>query len=354
MPIKVSIIMPIYNGEEYLKDAIRSILTQTFSDFELIISDDASTDASWEIAKHFAIEDHRIRILRNQYNLGLIGNLNVLLDAANGDYLARQDQDDISTPERLKHQVDFLDKNPEIGLLGTAFHQIDKNGDILLTTYQPMSDTEIRWKILFANPFAHTSVMFRHNLLHQYGLRYSDKYPHSEDYELWIRMLQYTRAANLSEPFVSWRRNEKGISQTHVEEQTNNFKKILSMQVNQLLRNYQLSEDEIISFLYLFTHTPPRKEKLGTLFTVFRIWNAFSKLPTLEPSGLRKSRRQMVYDILESLFNGLTLYRYYSDPHTFQLLANLFWYEPSYVMSYVSRKTKNMLKKTIRVADPER
>jgi len=342
--VKVSMIMPVYNGADFLDASISSILSQTYENFELIMLDDASVDISWEICRRYDRKDHRIRLLRNKTNQGLVYTLNTLLDAANGELIARQDDDDLSAPDRLEKMVSFMDTNADIGLLGTAFHQIDMDGNLLTTTYQPETDTEIRWKILFANPFAHTSVMVRRKLFLKHQLHYSNDLPNSEDYELWIRMLRYTRAANLPEPLVSWRRNVRGISQTHVKEQSRNWKIFASKQINSLIPNL-VREEEAESYLCIYTHRPPRKEELPRLCNLPRLLHAFSIQPAVsqDTNGLRIVRRTMVNGSMESLFNGLSKYRYYGNAAVYFLLARLFRLEPTGVINFIMRKINNFL-----------
>ena len=127
----ISVLMSVYNGGRYLADSIRSILDQSFGDFEFLIVDDASSDGSLEIIEEFACNDKRIVILRNECNLGLTRSLNLGLDRARGKYIARQDADDISLPKRLEKQWEFLEANHEIGVMGTAYYLINACGEII-------------------------------------------------------------------------------------------------------------------------------------------------------------------------------------------------------------------------------
>ena len=128
---KVSVVMAVYNGEQYLQEAIESILSQTFSDFEFIIVDDASTDCTPEIVQNYAKYDKRIRLMRNKRNLGLTKSLNRGLNVSQGIYIARQDADDLSLPKRLELQVHFLDDHIEIGALGAGVEIVDEKGSSL-------------------------------------------------------------------------------------------------------------------------------------------------------------------------------------------------------------------------------
>ena len=150
---KVSVIMSVYNGEKYLKEAINSILNQTFKDYEFIIVNDASTDKSIKILEEYAKKDNRIGLIHNEKNIGLTRSLNKAIKSANGAYIARQDADDISLPPRLEEEVNFLDKHPTVGLVGSYAWMIDEKGKIL-SDFKICTDNEdIKKKIVNGNQF---------------------------------------------------------------------------------------------------------------------------------------------------------------------------------------------------------
>ncbi len=151
--------MSVYNGEKYLREAIDSILGQTFKDFEFLIIDDGSTDSSVEIIRSYA--DPRIRLIQNEENIGLSRSLNKGLKLARGEYIARMDADDISLPRRLAAQVGLLDKQPDIGLVGTSIQLIDCDGERMHVHRVPTTHAQILWALCFTTPLAHPSVVFR-------------------------------------------------------------------------------------------------------------------------------------------------------------------------------------------------
>jgi glycosyltransferase involved in cell wall biosynthesis len=188
--------MSVYNGERYVARAVDSILGQTFCDFEFVIIDDGSSDGTADILQRYT--DSRIVRHTNPQNVGLTKSLNLGLTLTRGTYLARMDADDISRPERLACQVEFMRVHPEVGLLGTQFSTMGADGcatqnEITL----PCEDVHIRWQILAENVFAHGSVMLRRSLLSEYGLAYDEECQVAQDYGLWLRLLCYTRGANL-------------------------------------------------------------------------------------------------------------------------------------------------------------
>ena len=200
----VTVLMPVYNAGRFLGPAIESILQQTFRDFELLIVNDASTDGCEEILRSFS--DHRIRLLENKHNLGLANSLNRGLQVAAGELVARQDADDLSHPERLESQVEFLKAHPDIALVGTQAIIIDEFGRykrVLLD--RPHEHLAIKWDLLFDNSFVHTSVMFRKTIVSDNLGGYDPSYAACEDYELWSRIAETCYVANLSRHLVSHR-----------------------------------------------------------------------------------------------------------------------------------------------------
>ena len=187
---RVSVLMPVYNvKEEYLRASIESILNQTFTDFEFIILDDCSSNNVEEIVKSYG--DDRIRFYRNSENLGIAKSRNKLMDLARGEYSALMDNDDISHSERLKKQVDFLDNNPDISILSTAYETFPEKHIIV----HPKS---VRYLDLFrCCVITHPSVMYRTGSLREYKLKYKESYICSQDYELWARAIRYLKIANL-------------------------------------------------------------------------------------------------------------------------------------------------------------
>jgi glycosyltransferase involved in cell wall biosynthesis len=203
MKPQISVIMPVYNGEKYLKEAIESILNQTFKDFELILINDGSTDSSEKIIKSFT--DERIVYIDNGKNLGLAASFNAGIDAARGQYIARMDADDISLPTRFEKQFSYLERKPHIGIVGSGIVIIDENGRKMAVHKRPKSHLEIKFSSLFSSPMYHPTVMGRAEIFRSH--HYNDTFSNSEDYELWSRLLfgTSTRFANFREPLIKYR-----------------------------------------------------------------------------------------------------------------------------------------------------
>ena len=203
MPPRITVLMPVYNGERFLRQAVESILAQSFKDYEFLIIDDGSTDGTADILDDFGMPS--VIILRNDKNLGLTYSLNKGLNAAMGTFVARMDADDISEPARLEIQLAFLEANPEVGIVGSACGLIDEDGQDQGLSEVSLTDLDIRWRCLTGNPFQHSSVMFRKKLMAEHGLCYDETFETAQDYNLWRRLLNYTRGANIAEPLVSRR-----------------------------------------------------------------------------------------------------------------------------------------------------
>lgn len=204
---RVTVLMPVFNGGGFLVEAIRSILEQTFSDFEFLIVDDGSTDDSAAVVSSFA--DPRIRLVRNGANLGLIASLNVGLGLSRGTYVARMDADDVSLPERLQRQVEYLDAHPEVTVCGSWLEAFD--GRTVTLWSPPLTDPEIKCSLLFESVIYHPTVMVRQSALLKGPVRYHPGYPHAEDYELWARMAGNWRFANLDCVLLRYRLHDLSI-----------------------------------------------------------------------------------------------------------------------------------------------
>lgn len=209
---KVSVILPVYNAEKYLNEAIDSILNQTFTDFELIIINDGSTDNSEKIIDSY--NDDRLIKVNNDVNLKLIATLNKGIDLAKGEYIARMDADDISLPERFNKQVKFLDEHKDYVVVGSNYEAF---GDESFISNLPTQDEHIRLELFFSNPFAHPSVMMRKEILTKKNIRYQTKYLHMEDLALWFDLSKHGKCSNLSENLLRYRVAGQNISKKNAD-----------------------------------------------------------------------------------------------------------------------------------------
>ena len=199
----ISVVLPAYNAELYLKEAIDSVLAQTFTDFELIILNDGSTDQTESIILSY--DDPRIVYVKNEQNLGLIGTLNKGMALAKGKYIARMDADDICFPERFAKQVEFLEKNQEYVICGTSAYRFYDHISDGKAFNVPLSDESIRIRLFFNSGFIHPSVMFRTSVVRDYHLGFSEDYKYAEDYFFWMDLLKYGKGFNFKEKLLYYR-----------------------------------------------------------------------------------------------------------------------------------------------------
>lgn len=281
---RVSVLMPVYNvKEEYLRASIESILNQTFTDFEFIILDDCSSNNVEEIVKSYG--DDRIRFYRNSENLGIAKSRNKLMDLARGEYSALMDNDDISHSERLKKQVDFLDNNPDISILSTAYETFPEKHIIV----HPKS---VRYLDLFrCCVITHPSVMYRTGSLREYKLKYKESYICSQDYELWARAIRYLKIANLDSVLLRYRLNPKSITQKRQDLALNEDRRIRATMLDFLTKDITLQKQ--MSEIILGVHDIKEVEKKSLIQEFFSLRN-INKHKVLTILGIKfKFRREM-------------------------------------------------------------
>jgi len=203
----VSVLMPVCNAERFLKEAIDSVLSQIgLTNFELIIADDASTDNSRALLERYRSQDQRVRLLFNERRLGEAATRNRLISAASqtAKYIATMDADDICEPDRIAKQFEYLERNPEIGLLGSQISIIDEESRVIGRRTYLTSPAKVSKRRYIANPFAHPTVMIRANILREFGF-YDGSRQRICDYELWMRLLEKTSGTNLSDTLLRYR-----------------------------------------------------------------------------------------------------------------------------------------------------
>ena len=208
--------MPVFNGMPFLPLAVESILAQTFPDFEFVIVNDCSTDGSASYLD--SLTDSRIVRIDLPVNSGVTTALQTGLNTCQGEFIARLDADDIAYDTRLAKQVAFMQQNSNVGLLGSFADMLDMNGIFLSGGKRvDKSDIDLRWDLLFKNPFIHSTVMFRTNLVLNSGLGYHLR--HAEDYDLWTRLAHVAELALLPEPLIQYRVNPKSWTYTKASQQ---------------------------------------------------------------------------------------------------------------------------------------
>ena len=244
----VSVLLPVYNAQDTVVEAIQSILAQTYTHFEFIIINDGSTDASRE--RILSVPDDRIRYYENESNQGLVYTLNRGIDLCRGKYIARMDADDISLPTRFEKQVEVMETSPNIIVCGT---DVSYFGDPEKVEYHsrrkrnPISSENFRENLIIGADISHPSVMIRKSVLDEYHLRYDEDYPCAEDYKFWIDLVDYGDFHIIPERLLKYRLSATQISTFHHPLQDESSKRCrwLILQINLTPETFALLKENI-------------------------------------------------------------------------------------------------------------
>lgn len=269
--------MSVYNGDNFVAQSVQAILDQTFQDFEFIIIDDASMDKTWEILNQFSEKDSRLRLFRNEKNIGPAGfikNLNFGCKQAKGKYIARIDHDDISRKDRFQLQYDFLENNPDIFIIGAGLKKVDENGNDLGEMRAPLYDAEIRKAMPKKISLYHPVIMFRKDFYEDF---YREKMRYCEDYDFYFRiMTERLKMANLDESLLEYRILQNSLSREQ-------DKVIKNLFINQCKVFYKerlaTGKDSYAVFdpnTFLNIYKNPSKDLLQTAISVSKKYYDFS------------------------------------------------------------------------------
>ena len=228
---RISVLLPVRNALPFLGESVGSIRAQTFDAWELVIVDDGSTDGSTKWLRDIARADSRLRVF-TQPQAGIVAALNRAVAEARGELFARMDADDIADPRRFGKQVQFLDANPNVGVLGTAIRRIGAARGIW---QRPIFNAELRAELLFATPFAHPTVMIRRAVWARgAGVGYRAEFNAAEDVDLWERLAEHTHFANLPEPLLKYRIHPRQTTHVQAQDMSLNGTCVLLRWVNKL------------------------------------------------------------------------------------------------------------------------
>ncbi|MEQ8216677.1 MAG: glycosyltransferase [Arenibacter sp.] len=220
---RISVIMSVYNAQVLLEEAIKSILNQSFSDFEFLIVDDNSNDNSRNILNFFAKKDARIKIFSNTVNLGLTKNLNKLIQISKGEYIARMDADDISLFERFNDQIKYFEEHQDVDILGTFSENISSDGTVIGKRRVPITHEEIKELLPKLNPLSHPTVMFRAASLKEIG-GYDERYKTSQDFHLWFKAIgSGLKINNIPRILFQYRMDDDYVSRKSFKYRLNEF-----------------------------------------------------------------------------------------------------------------------------------
>lgn len=236
---QASVVMPAYNAQEHIQNAINSILKQTFEDFEFLIIDDNSQDSTAQIIEKSAKSDRRIKVLKNKKNLGVAKSLNKAVRIAKGKYIIRMDSDDWSYPNRFAKQIYLMEKYPNVVVSGSHIYLCDQH---LMPKYlrkYGLSNKEIRLKMFRYSPFAHPATIWRKNTLKKVGM-YNENLGAAQDYELYFRIGNMGEFRNINKPLLKLRMHKDSVSVSRSKEQIDNTFKIRDIAVTKY--KYKMSK----------------------------------------------------------------------------------------------------------------
>ena len=210
----ISVLMPVHNGEPFVAQAMESVLEQGFGDFELIVVDDGSQDATAALLADYAARDERVRVVRQPVAEGLTRSLNRSLALARGDLIARMDADDVCLPNRFEQQVEQLMRQPHLAAIGAAVEFIDHDGVRTGAWHPPVSRPEVLWQLIGGSPIPHPAAMIRRAWLHRLG-GYDEAYRYAQDYDLWRRIVQHGgQLSNVRKALLRYRAHPAQASQS--------------------------------------------------------------------------------------------------------------------------------------------
>lgn len=284
----ISVILPVYNCEEFLPEAIESILTQSFIDFEFLIIDDGSTDHTQDVIKKYASKDHRIQAILNNYNIGIALSLNIGLANSRSPLIARMDADDVALPDRLSCQYDFMQTHPEVSVCGSAL-QLYENTNIIWRP--PRSHEEIITSMLFENCLFHPTILFRKDVILKSVGGYRSQFSGAEDYDLWQRLskLPSINFSNIQDILLLYRShpNTNRAEYKIKQQELSNLIRLRNLKRLNLIPNkYELSCHDIISYPSHAWSSPPSLKDCNIWLD--RIESANKKYKVFSDHNLKK------------------------------------------------------------------
>ena len=265
----ISVIIPCFNADKYLHEALESILTQTYTNLEIILINDGSTDKTRQICQTYLKNDRRILYIENKVNLGLIYTLNIAISKASGEFIARMDADDLSEKNRIQIQLSYLLEHPEVDILGSkSNHLIDKVGFVNNINPIYLEYNTLKISSLFSQPLIHGSVLAKTNLLKKNP--YNPEYKHSEDFELWLRLLdQGAVIANINDQLYSYRINNSGVSFSNTHKQIESH-----IKASHLYLEKKLNRKIPIAIVEILNNTPSKELKVNSLNESILLFNS--------------------------------------------------------------------------------
>ena len=352
---KISVVMSVYNGSSYLPEAVESILKQTYSHFEFIIIDDGSVDNTWEILLDYATQDQRIALYRNEKNIGLTKSLNKGLRLAKGDYIARQDADDISLPARLEEQLTYMASHETVAMACAGVQIISGSGKVLKTYTPPQNPAVLRWQLLYRNPIRHATVIWRRQPIERYVGLYDPNFRFAQDYDLWVRIANRFPIGVLPLVLVKYRTHAESIYMTEAEHQDALAAQVTHRQIRRFFQSDQLTDNAIVTLrAVLRQRFVPQYQRLNDIDVVkFKqtskhFLSLFQEFRADSKSDNTVLRLHELHLEIESHLSDLIRHCRRQGWHKLglEILWSYLRHYPSRSMSVISRLMYRMVKKT--------
>lgn len=294
--VKVSVVMTAYNSEKYIAETIKSILEQTYVDYELIIVDDGSTDSTVDIINSFS--DNRITLICNNTNSGICFSSNRGIEKAIGEYIARIDSDDICHVDRIEKQVAYLDSHSDVFMCASSITRFKTGSKKNNKLYLEQNTDEIKFRLMYSNPICHSTVMFRREEYMRMFYCYK-KYVHSQDYYLWTNFLvDDKRVVVLGDCLVDYRENEFGITAVNGEEKNN----IEALEIRKEYINNMIDNKDNATILLEVISGNIKKYKFEDYYYSIKYWASIC----FKGSEMEKYIQEFVYDVMIKA-NGLSI-----------------------------------------------
>lgn len=322
---KVTVLLSVYNGEDYIKNAIISVLEQTYTDFDLLLMDDGSTDKSAEIIHSF--EDDRIKYIKNEQNMGLTKTLNKGLNLIEGEYIIRMDSDDICYPERFEKQIKYMDENKHLVVSGSNVRQFSATGWDYKTNVNTKPE-EIRTELLFNCPLKHPSVIMRNSIIKKENYQYSTEHIATEDFGLWRKISEKYDLGNLKNVLMDYRIHDQGISvQANKKRESRDKAHILIYKESFDRLGIAYTDKDLTLFRCFVTHSLEFSEENSKQLSdfLFKIKNVIKDNPKFDVN---------FYEKLVSGFFRMNFQRRKSSASELLRTYNSY-FKPAFKMSYI-------------------
>jgi glycosyltransferase involved in cell wall biosynthesis len=296
--------MPVFNGERYIAQSVESILNQSYKNIELIVVNDGSIDRTLEILQQYK----EINVI-NQENQGTASAINNGIKISNGEFIARIDSDDIAFPIRIEKQVRYLRDHPDVGLLGSGAIIIDIKNRKFGYQKVPLTDSEIRWASLFKSPFIHPSIMFRREIIEGMPTLYDAKFLNSQDYDLWVRLIEKTKTANIREPLLYYRIHSKNttLNQREMMLINSNTISIKAFENFLPLALQDFQKDDLFSLQSLLfsgsrDYNSFGDDRIHLILRYLTIWDLYRKKYLLSSKEMKTIQDQVIVKVCQLTF----------------------------------------------------